>query len=160
MKKLLIVLLALTVIGSFATAQVTLSTWNRIGMKLYEKVGAADANTAGTPSWGRTTLSFAAKADFFGIAGDIQAQPGTGLSLGDNSKIYAKLFNKMVTLTMGQSYFDNLRGKFGGAQSVGVMWGGGEDDIFARFQVKAGGIMVEVAPMDGLYMGVDVIRPW
>lgn len=162
MKKLLFVLLALTVIGSLASAQVTMGTWNRIGMNLYKSSTAtgAVAQTQDQPSWGRDCIQFAAKADFFGINCDAEFHPESGqVAIGDNAKIYAKLFDKKVTISFGKGYFDNLRGKMGGAQSVGTMWGGDEDAIFQRFTLRAGGVMLELAPVDGLYIGVDVVGP-
>jgi hypothetical protein len=151
MKKLFVVLLALMVIGSYVTAaDVTIGTWSRLGFMLYQQAGSADATATAYPSWGRVGLSFSAKTDLFGMAADVNASPSS-VGLGDTAKLYVKLFDKMVTISAGKGYFDTLRGKIGGAQSVGLCDGGGEDDIFARFSISKG-LMTELS-VSGLYVG-------
>ncbi len=156
MKKLLVVLLALAVIASFASAaDVTIGTWNRLGFMLYEQASTtgADATTSLYPGWGRNALNFGAKADNFGMAVDIQANSG-GLSIGDSCKLYANLLDGKVTISIGKGNFDTLRGKIGGGSAAGLTEGGGEDDIFARFNPNYG-VMTEIKPVDGLYIGAS-----
>jgi hypothetical protein len=158
MKKLLVVLLTLTVIGSLAFAEVTLSSWNRMGFMLYQAQG--DVNAANElPSWGRNGISFSGKSDNMGIALDLNARNATGFEIGDNGKIYAKLANGIITVSVGKSNFDNLRGKIGGASEIA--WGfsgsttGDEDTIFKRLNI-AKGIALELAPVAGLYAAATV----
>jgi hypothetical protein len=156
MKKLLVVLLALTVIGSFVTAaDVTIGTWNRIGFNLYDKNGDADATATEYPGWGRVGLSFAAKTDFAGMAVDVEAHPGAdNTAIGDTAKLYAMLLDSKLTVSVGKGYFDTLRGKIGGGSPVGLTDGGAEDDIFARFAIKRG-VMTELKPIDAFFIGAS-----
>jgi len=153
MKKLIVVLLALTVIGTLAfAADVTIGTWNRLGFMLYQQASTAnaDATTSMYPGWGRVGLSFAAKADNFGMAADINPNT-TSVGLGDTCKLYANLLDGKLTISIGKGNFDTLRGKIGGGSAVGIVNGGDEDAIFARFAI-AGGVITEIKPVDGLYI--------
>lgn len=152
MKKLLVVLLALAVVGTMAFAEVSLGTWSRIGLSVYDQAGSAAATAKNYPSWGNAGVSFSAKGENAGMAADASFSPAGGnVGIGDNAKLWAKLFD-MLTITAGKSYGDTLRGKIGGGSAIGTVKGGGNDDIFTRFSITKG-LLFELAPVENLYMG-------
>lgn len=136
MKKLLIVLLALTVIGSFATAQVTIGTWNRIGTNFYRTYDNASATfgneltnpvVSNQPGWGRIALQFSAKAEKAGMAAEVTINAAGSLGKGDYVKLWAKPFDG-VELDFGTGVFDALRGKIGGGSPIAVEYTAGDED--------------------------------
>jgi hypothetical protein len=151
MKKLLVVLLALATIGSMAFAEVSIGTWSRIGLSVYDQTGSAAAVTKHYPSWGNAGLSFSAKGDNAGMAADASFAPGSdNVTIGTNAKLWAKLFD-MLTITAGKTQNTVLWGKIGGGSAIGTVKGGGNDDIFNSITIK-NGLMAELAPVENLYL--------
>jgi len=163
MKKLLFVLLALTVIGSLATAQVTIGTWNRIGFIAYQKAGSADPVVKEQPGWGRIALQFSAKAERAGMAVEVTVAPGTtgqnstSFGLGDYCKLWAKPFDG-VELDLGNGVFDALRGKVGSGSPISIWSAGDEDTLFMRFKM-ARSMFVAITAVPNLYVGATVKGP-
>jgi len=156
MKKLLVVLLALVVIGSFASAQVTFGSWNRIGYSVYtQPASTAAASSAVYPGWSRADFTLQVIKDNAGIIANLELKPDGSLGTGDNIQAYVKLLDSKITLRMGKAYVDALRGKVGGSQAVGSLPTGDEDAIYTRFKM-AEGLALEIAPVEGLFIGAVV----
>jgi len=156
MKKLLVVLLALVVIGSFASAQVTFGSWNRIGYSVYSQpASTAAASSAVYPGWSRADLEIDIKKDNAGIIADLQVKPDGTLGVGDNCQAYVKFLDGMINLHMGLAFGDALRGKIGGGSSVGTVNAGDEDAIYTRFKMSKG-LFLELKPAEGLFIGAVV----
>jgi len=156
MKKLLVVLLALVVIGSFASAQVTFGSWSRIGVSLYtQPASTAAATSALFPGWGKGGFTFNVTKDNAGIVADLTIAADGTVSVGDNIQAFAKLFDGMATLHLGKTFGDALRGKIGGGSAVGTTQAGDEDAIYTRFKANKG-LFLELKPVDGLFVGAVV----
>lgn len=183
MKKLVSVLFALLLVGSFAFAEVTVGSWNRLLFAPMANIDAdgldQDAFAFMGPDWGdrgRVGLSFGASGDNTGFALDIHSN-GTNLKVGDQAKGWIKI-NDMVKVQFGQIQQDVLRGKIGDSGFLGAISGyqltaddpttavvgdavklplaqgaTGEDAIFQRFYPKAG-MVLDLTPAEGVYIGL------
>jgi len=164
MKKLLVVLLTLVVLGTLVTAQVTIGTWNRIGFIAYQQTGSADAVVKEQPGWGRIALQFSAKAEKAGMAVEITAAPGTtgvnstNFNLGDYCKVWAKPFDG-VEIDLGTGVFDSLRGKIGGGSSIAAAYSAGDEDaLFMRFKMVRG-MYAAFTGVPNLFVGAALKGP-
>jgi hypothetical protein len=163
MKKLFVVLLALMVIGSFASAQVTIGTWNRIGFMAYQQTGSNDGVVKEHPGWGRIALQFSAKAERAGMAVEVTVAPGTtgvnstNFNIGDYCKLWAKPVDG-VEIDLGTGVFDALRGKVGGGSAISIWSAGDEDTLFMRFKM-ARSMFVAITAVPNLYVGATVKGP-
>jgi len=178
MKKLVSVLFALLLVGSFAFAEVSVGNWSRI---LFAPIASADDSDSFAfmgPDWGnrgRVGLGFGASGDNTGFALDIHSN-GTNLGVGDQAKGWIKI-NDMIKIQMGQIQGDVLRGKIGDSGYLGAISSftvlkddpltttvnesivfkmaqgtTGEDAIFQRFYPKAG-MLLDLTPAEGIYIG-------
>jgi hypothetical protein len=160
MKKLLIVLLALTVIGVFAFAQdeapaakLSVGGWGRMWVTPLASDGTNQTVTAG-PGWAnngaRVSVSFDGSSEHFGFDWNPGVSNNSMTAVCDQAKIWAKI-NPMLTVQVGQIQGDVLRGKLDDFGDV--IPADGKDNIFQRFYPKTG-ILLDITPVDGLYLGV------
>jgi hypothetical protein len=171
MKKLLIVLLALTVVGIFVVAEdapaasLSVGAWGRYWFSPVATVAEPDPEgdpgdlrastpfvTTG-PDWGgkgRVGVSFNGNSENVGFSWNPGMSGANFTAVCDQAKIWVKI-NPMIKLQVGQVQGDTLRGKFGDFGDMLPV--SGEDVIFARFFPKAG-LLVDITPMEGLYIGV------
>jgi hypothetical protein len=159
MKKLLIVLLALSVLGIFAVAQdapaasLSVGAWGRGYYYPYANDGVNDAFVAAGPSWGsgygaRVGVSFTGTSENVGFAWNPGVDGSTMNPVCDNALIWVKL-NPMVKVVIGMAQEDALRGKLGDfGDALGQA---GNDAIFQRFYPKAG-MILELTPAEGLFI--------
>jgi hypothetical protein len=168
MKKLVSVLLALLLVGSFAFADVNVGAWGRF---LFSPLAAAsgDFETADNvafigPDWGgrgRVGFNVSASSDNSGFAINVDTNGGD-IGIGDQAKSWIK-FNDMLTLQFGKIQGDVLRGKIDDSGFIGAIAGvdglgwtqgtSGKDDIFKRFYPTSG-ILLDVTPAEGVYLGL------
>ncbi len=175
MKKLVSVLIALLLVGSFAFAEVSVGNWNRILFAPMANVDADDLDQDAFafmgPDWGgrgRVGLGFGGSGDNTGFALDIHSN-GTNLGVGDQAKGWIKI-NDKIKVQFGKIQQDTLRGKIGDSGFLGAIAGAtvgeapatasvalaqgatGEDAIFQRFYPTAG-MMLDLTPAEGVYIG-------
>jgi hypothetical protein len=170
MKKLLIVLLALTVVGIFVVAEdapaasLSVGAWGRYWFSPVATSAVADPDgdpgdlkasnpyvTTG-PDWGgkgRVGVSFNGNSENVGFSWNPGMSGGNFTAVCDQAKIWVKI-NPMIKLEVGQVQGDTLRGKIGDFGDMLPV--SGEDAIFARFFPKAG-LLVNITPVEGLYIG-------
>jgi len=160
MKKLLVVLLALAVLGMAVSAEAKLSVgaWGRGWFSPIGSDGTDQIVQAG-PSWGggaaRVGVSFNGSSDNVGFSWNPGVDGKSMNAVCDQAKIFAKL-NDMVTVQVGVIQGDVLRGKIGDFGDV-CPSGGGEDDIFARFNPT--GLLLDLTPAPGIYLGAALGVP-
>jgi hypothetical protein len=159
MKKLLIVLLALTVVGIFAVAEdaasVSVGAWGR-GWFAPVANNGTDSYVFSGPGWGnygnRVGVFFAGNSENMGFYWN-PGIDGTKInSVCDEAKIWAAP-SKMFKIEIGKIHGDVLRGKyddFGDILSVS-----GKDDIFARFDITQG-MLIDITPVEGAYIGIGL----
>jgi hypothetical protein len=168
MKKLIIVILVFALVGTAVFAQdapgIAIGGWGRGAfMPLKYVDGDVGQNGAGTWMDGAAVgVSFSANAaDKVGFKLDVRVNTGNlgngeDFFVPDSAYIWTKPLN---FLTIGVGAFhgpaDWLRGKIGDfgefAMAVGGV-GGGEDQIFTRFQ-SGNGALVALTPIEGLTIG-------
>jgi hypothetical protein len=162
MKKLLIVLLALTVIGVLAfaddaapAAKLSVGGWGRMFVSPITSDGTNQTVTAG-PSWagngGRVSVSFDGSSEHFGFDWNPGLDNNSLNAVCDQAKIWAKV-SPMLTIQVGKIEGDVLRGKLGDTGDVCAT--AGNDDIFARFNPSTG-MLLDITPVDGLYLGAAI----
>jgi hypothetical protein len=158
MKKLVSVLFALLLVGSFAFADVAVGAWGRFIYSPMASLDGGDQFSFSAPSWasgGRVGFNVKGTSDNAGFAINVDSN-GNTLGVGDNAKIWVKL-NDMITLQGGQVQGDVLRGKVddsGTLNAIALAVGAtGKDSIFQRFYPKLG-LLVDITPAEGVYLGV------
>jgi hypothetical protein len=147
MKKLVSVLFALLLIGSFAFAQdaekpsVKVGAWGRlmfvpasnvtgdVASDLDDMDIKVDPVAFGGPNWAgggvggmNTGFAVSASSENVGFAIDLDVNGGTTMNFGDQSKAWIK-FNDMITLQMGKIQGDVLRGKVDDSGYLGAIAG-------------------------------------
>jgi hypothetical protein len=168
MKKLVSVLFALLLVGSFAFAEVTVGSWNRIIFVPAASVDGSDNGAVTGPTWAngaRVGLGFAASTDQAGMKLDVYAN-GTSLVIGDQAKIWVQPFS-MLKIQAGKVQEDTLRGKFDDSNILNGLGGDvgfngvpGKDTYFTRFYPKAG-MVVSSTPTEGLFIAAALdAGPW
>jgi hypothetical protein len=160
MKKLVSVLFALLLVGSFAFAAdpgITLGGWGRMMFSPTMGGDAYDDNvTVMAPSWaegGRVRFDVAGNSDNAGFLAQV-ATNGDKLYISDQAKIWVK-FNDMFKVQAGRIKQDVLRGKIGDDAFFGD-----PDAVFQRFYPRSG-LLLDVTPMEGVYIGaaIDAATP-
>jgi hypothetical protein len=158
MKKLVSVLFALLLVGSFAFAEVAVGSWSRIIFVPAASSSQDGAeNTAFTgPSWAkgaRVGLGFSASSDQAGMKLDVHAN-GTVLEIGDQAKIWVQPV-PMLKIQAGKVQEDTLRGKFDDSNILNGLAGfngvPGKDTYFTRFYPKAG-LVISSTPAEGVFV--------
>jgi hypothetical protein len=161
MKKLLIVLLALTVVGVFAFAQdeapaasISVGAWGRMWVSPINSDGTNQSVTAG-PDWGgrgRVGISFNGSSEHFGFSWNPGVSGNNMTAVCDQAKIWAKI-SPLFTVQIGKIQGDVLRGKVG--DSGDVLSNVGKDAIFKRFYPNTG-LLFDITPVEGLYIGAAI----
>jgi hypothetical protein len=145
MKKLLIVLLALTVVGVLAfaddaaapAAKLSVGGWGRAYVSPITSNGTDQTITAG-PGWAngaRVGVSFDGSSANFGFDWNPGVSGNAMSPVCDIAKIWAKV-SPMLTIQVGKIEGDVLRGKLG--DTGDVLATTGNDDIFKRFYPNTG----------------------
>ncbi len=156
MKKLVSVLFALLLVGSFAFAAdpgISFGGWGR--MLFNATSGGADVDdnmTSMGPSWaagGRVKFSVAGNSDNVGFLTEVGSNGDGKIFVTDNAKIWVK-FNEMFTVQAGRIKQDVLRGKVGDDAFYGD-----PDAVFQRFYPNAG-LLLDVTPAEGVYIGAAI----
>jgi hypothetical protein len=161
MKKLLIVLLALTVVGGFVVAQdapaasLSVGAWGRGWINVVQSDGI-DTTVGAGPSWGaygnRVGVSFNGSSENMGFSWNPGVDGTTMNAVCDQAKIFVKI-GPMVKVEIGKIQGDVLRGKLDDYGDItGIK---GKDNIFARFYPNQG-LLLNITPMDGLYFGASM----
>jgi hypothetical protein len=167
MKKALLIMTALVMIASFAFAQdaaaVKIGAWGRTifapavggGNTIVSVLGTSWSNA--TPRIGWTIAGSSTNAGFqVDMNADGVFNPGTlggkAFTPGDQQKVWIKPIS-MVTIQAGNIFDDTLRGSvsFGSYNWIRLTWTG-DDVVFQRVIAQNGGIEVNAAPVDGLYI--------
>lgn len=154
MKKLLIVLLALTVIGMFAVAQdapkpvSSITAWNEGIFNLYNQSGSADATATVGPAWAGTGVFqewyIGYAGNNYGFNSTIDMDTNTGLSTASFIQASAYYnFGDMLKLTLG-------RVRDGTYRAAGALIEGG---MVTRMANNEEGVLIQVAPIAGLSVG-------
>jgi len=152
MKKALVFLLVLSLVGTMAFAEITVGGWGRIDFITGSNTTNDTVAMYTGPSWAsgaRVGINFAGKSDNMGFNLNIDANGSNALAIGDQAKITAKI-NDMLTIELGKAQGDKLRGKLGGHQLISSA--GDEDAIFKRFYPTMG-TLINLTPVEGLYIG-------
>lgn len=152
MKKALVFLLVLSLVGTMAFAEITVGGWGRIDFITGSNTTNDTVVMYSGPSWAsgaRVGVNFAGKSDNMGFNLNIDSN-GNTLGVGDQAKIWAKI-NDMLTIELGKVQGDKLRGKLGGTALI-TSPGGDEDGIFKRFYPTMG-TLINLTPVEGLYIG-------
>ena len=155
MKRLVAVLVVVALVMTGAFAQISFSGWGTGVLGVKGGAGADDASLFLQTPWGANTrvgFTIAGNSDNIGFQADMTADI-TSIGLGDNAKIWWKA-NDVLKVSIGKVQGDVLRGKIGDWSDFrGILGGMGDADaIFRRFYPQ-NGALVEVTPVDGLYMG-------
>jgi len=176
MKKLVSVLFALLLVGSFAFADVTVGAWGRFIFSPASSIDGSDNAAFSAPSWAdgsRVGVTIAGTSDNAGFQVQYFAN-GNVLKVGDNANTWVK-FNDMVKLYGGKKQGDALRGKIDDSDTLNAMpsvditplvttdannmyvavGATGKDDLFQRFYPKLG-LLLEITPAEGVYLGASV----
>jgi len=160
MKKLLIVLLALTIVGVFAVAEdapasVSIGAWGRMWFNVVASDGTDSFVSAG-PGWandgGRVSVEFKGNSANMGFDWNPGVSNSQMTAVCDQAKIWAKI-SPMLTVQVGQIQGDVLRGKLDDFGDI--LPTSGKDNIFARFYPN-NGILIDITPMDGVYLGASI----
>jgi len=156
MKKLVSVLFALLLVGSFAFAAdpgISFGGWGRMIFNATQGGDSFDDNTTSMgPSWasgGRVKFSVAGNSDNAGFLTEIGTNGDGKAFVTDNAKIWIKI-NDMVKFQAGRIKQDVLRGKIGDDAFFG-----NPDAVFQRFYPKAG-LLVDLTPAEGVYLGAAI----
>jgi len=164
MKKLLIVLLALAIVGVFAVAEDAPASISigGFGRAWYSPVASdgSDSIVKVGPNWGgvggNCAVGFNGNSENVGFSWNPRVSGGDKMvPAADQAKIWVKI-NPMFKVELGMIQGDTLRGKLGDYGDVISM--GGEDNIFQRFNPQKG-ILVDITPMDGVYIGFAMDYP-
>jgi hypothetical protein len=157
MKKLVSVLFALLLVGSFAFADVAVGGWGRFIYSPAASVDGGDNYSFSAPSWasgGRVGFNVVGSSDNAGFKLNVDSN-GNTLGVGDNAKIWIKI-NDMFTIQGGKIQGDVLRGKVDDSGTLNALPIGtgatGKDAIFQRFYPKHG-ILLDITPAEGMYLG-------
>jgi hypothetical protein len=161
MKKLLIVLLALTVVGALVFAEdapaasISVGGWGRAFYDVVASNGTDSWVTAG-PGWAnngaRVGVSFNGNSENVGFNWNPGVSNNQMTPVCDIAKIWVKI-NPMVTVQVGKIQGDVLRGKID--DSGDVVATAGKDDIFKRFYPNTG-LLLDITPVEGFYIGAAI----
>jgi len=160
MKKLLIVLLALTIVGVFAVAEdapasISIGGWGRMWFNVIASDGVDQFVSAG-PGWagngGRVGVGFNGNSANMGFNWNPGVSNSGMTAVCDQAKIWAQI-NPMIKVEVGQIQGDVLRGKLDDFGDI--LPTQGKDNIFARFYPN-NGLLLNITPMDGVYIGASV----
>jgi hypothetical protein len=163
MKKLVSVLFAALLVGSFAFAEVTTGAWGRFTFVPAASIDGEDQFAFSSPTWAagsRIGVSFAGTSDNVGFNINLDGNGPDNFGIGDQAKVWIK-FNDMIALQGGKIQQDVLRGKIGdsnvlGSTGIDGAWvpagTSGKNDIFKRFEPKSG-IVLDITPAEGVYIG-------
>jgi len=157
MKKLLLLVLLLTISLTLTYGQATVSGWGRA---IFVPVIVADESpqSISMVSWGpygnRIGFTISGSSDNVGAQADVVYDNG-GVGAGDQQKIWVKPI-EMLTISVGRVFDDTLRGN---ASFVALNWLRydsmiGDDLVFERIGAMGmqANVVVSVNPMDGLYI--------
>jgi len=159
MKKLVSVLFALLLVGSFAFADVAIGGWGRFIYSPAASVDGDDNFSFSGPSWAdgsRVGFNVVGTSDNAGFKLNVDSN-GNAIVTGDNAKIWVKI-NDMFTIQGGKIQGDVLRGKIDDSGTLNALPGTvaqgatGKDAIFQRFYPKLG-ILLDITPAEGFYLG-------
>jgi len=159
MKKLVSVLFALLLVGSFAFAAdpaVSVGSWSRFIFVPASSIDGAD-NTAFTgPSWAngsRVGVGFSASTEQAGMKLDLHSN-GNAFAVGDQAKIWVQPIS-MLKIQVGKVQEDTLRGKFDDSNILNGLAGfngvPGKNAYFTRFQPTLG-MVVSLTPAEGIFI--------
>jgi len=176
MKKLVSVLFALLLVGSFAFAEVNVGAWGRLLIVPAASADDSDSVAFAGPNWGTAggnNVGFAVSAsnDHVGFAIDLDVNGGQSMDFGDQAKAWIKV-NEMFTVQMGMIQGDVLRGKIDDSGFLNAISGlvvgedeegddislamvqstHGKDSYFKRFY-PAQGLLIDITPAEGVYLG-------
>jgi hypothetical protein len=156
MKKLVSVLFALLLVGSFAFAAdpgISFGGWGRMIFNATQGGDSfADNQTSMGPDWaagGRVKFSVAGNSDNVGFLTEVGSNGDGNIFVTDNAKIWVKI-NDMVKIQAGRIKQDVLRGKIGDDAFYG-----NPDAVFQRFYPKAG-LLLDLTPAEGVYLGAAI----
>jgi hypothetical protein len=182
MKKLVSVLFALLLVGSFAFAEVNVGAWGRLmfvpAASLSGDVETPDPIAFTGPQWGdgmNVGFAVGGSNEHAGFALDLDYNGGS-IGFGDQAKAWIQP-NEMIKIEFGKIQGDVLRGKIDDSGFLGaipalelipddpsttavneqelapfVVKTTGKDDIFKRFYPQ-GGMLLNVTPAEGIYIG-------
>jgi len=148
MKKLLIVLLALTIVGVFAVAEdapasISVGGWGRMWFNVIASDGIDQFVSAG-PGWagngGRVSVGFNGNSANMGFNWNPGVSNSGMTAVCDQAKIWAQI-NPMIKVEVGQIQGDVLRGKLDDFGDI--LPTQGKDNIFARFNPD-NGILLDI----------------
>lgn len=156
MKKFVMLLLVLAFVGSFAYADgISFGAWGR-GL-FVPMFGGTDARAGVFDSWGpgafRVGATIAGSSKNNGFQADV-TYDGSSIGLGDNNKIWAKLFD-MVTIQLGRFFDDTLRMSGCGSGTWNFFrlnFESSDDLVFGRVgQSGEASFEIALAPVAGAY---------
>jgi hypothetical protein len=163
MKKLVSVLFALLLVGSFAFADdpaVKVGSWSRIIVVPAASFDGGDNQAYTGPSWangGRVGIGFSASTEKAGLNLDLHSN-GNAFAVGDQAKIWVSPVS-MLKIQAGKVQEDTLRGKFDDSNILNGLTGfngvPGKDTYFTRFYPKAG-LVVSVTPAEGVFFATAI----
>lgn len=158
MKKAVLIIAVLLLVGSFVFAQdagVKIGAWGR-GL-FVPVIGGDNLNSIDAVSWGaapRVGFTVSGSSANVGFQADITADKGK-IDLGDQQKVWVKPIS-MLTLQVGRIFDDTLRGSIGFGAWNWLRYAGetGDGIIFGRVGETSGqkNFEVSVAPIEGLYV--------
>jgi len=163
MKKLVSVLFALLLVGSFAFAQdeepkAQVGSWSRFIFVPASSVDGGDNEAYTGPSWAsgsRIGVGFSGTSEKAGFNLDLHSN-GNNFGVGDQAKIWVSPI-AMLKIQGGKVQEDTLRGKFDDSDTLnasktltGVV---GKDDYFKRFYPNLG-VVVSLTPAEGVFIGM------
>jgi len=165
MKKLVSVLFALLLVGSFAFADdmapaVKVGSWSRIIVVPAASFDGGDNQAYTGPSWAngaRVGIGFSASTEKAGLNLDLHSN-GNAFGVGDQAKIWISPV-PMLKIQAGKVQEDTLRGKFDDSNILNGLYGfngvPGKDTYFTRFYPKAG-LVVSVTPAEGIFLATAI----
>ncbi len=157
MKRLVAVLVVVALVMTGAFAQISFGGYGQNVLGVKGGAGEDDASTFTQAGWGgipRYGFTIAGNSDNIGFVVEMKADDGS-VVVNEKSYIWWKA-NDVFKVNFGKVQCDALRGKIGDwAEFRGVMGGmSNNDSIFTRFWPQTGA-MLEVTPVDGLFIGAS-----
>jgi len=165
MKKLVSVLFALLLVGSFAFAQdeaaVKVGSWSRFIFVPAASFDGGDNFATSGPSWAngsRIGVGFSGTSEKAGFNLDLHSN-GNEFAVGDQAKIWISPI-PMLKIQGGKVQEDTLRGKFDDSNILNGMEGvfsgvPGKNAYFTRFYPKLG-VVVSLTPAEGVFLGMSL----
>ena len=160
MKRLFAVLLVAALVMGGAFAQISFGAWGRgVFVPVQGGAGVEDPTATTMASWGgnpRIGFTIRGESDNIGFQVDMTGNLAD-IGVGDNARIWWKA-NDMFKVLIGKTQGDALRGKISDAPLGGMIFGWRNKDndaLFTRFYPQRGAL-VEITPMDGLFIGASV----